>query len=187
MKRHIRVVEHNASWKIQFEELRAVFVQQLNGSFERIEHVGSTSVPGLAAKPILDVVVVIESRTRLTAVIERLGILGYEHEGDLGVRGREAFGPGDGSCPRVDPPTTWPRHHLYVCDRRNAELERQLLFRDWLRAHPIDAERYGSLKRELAEQHPHDIRAYTDGKANFVEQTLRLASADNNWRPPVGS
>lgn len=87
----------------------------------RIEHVGSTSVPGLAAKPILDIDVVIESREKLPAAIERLATLGYEHEGDHNVAGREAFRPGEGTTPR-----TWPAHHLYVCAQDNRELLRHL-------------------------------------------------------------
>lgn len=175
MKRRVIVDDYNPAWKTQFDELDGVFNGALGSLAVRVDHVGSTSVPGLSAKPILDVVVVIEARAALPAAIERLAELGYEHEGDLGVPGREAFGPGDGSRPIVVPRRTWPRHHLYVCEQLNAELARQLVFRDWLRGHPADARRYAVLKCELAELHPYDVNAYADGKASFVGEILDKA------------
>ena len=85
--------------------------------------------------------------------------------GNGGIPGREAF---------RSPPEP-PRHHLYVCAQDNAELRRHLAFRDYLRAHPDDARRYGDLKRELAAHHGADIDAYVEGKTAFVEAVLAKA------------
>ena len=169
------VVNHDPAWQAQFEELRQVLAVVLGDAATVIEHVGSTSVPGLAAKPILDINVVIESRAVLPLVIERLAAVGYEHEGDLDVPGREAFRPGDGTRPVVEPARTWARHHLYVCAQDNQELARHLAFRDWLRTHDEDARSYGALKRELARVHRNDVNAYCEAKTDFVEGVLARA------------
>jgi GrpB-like predicted nucleotidyltransferase (UPF0157 family) len=132
-----------------------------------IEHVGSTAVPGLAAKPIIDLDVVIADRADLPAVMERLRSLGYLHEWDLGVPGREAF-----TTPAGTPP-----HHLYVCAVGTPALNRHLAFRDALRADSALAAAYGELKRTLATRLNPDRNAYTEAKSAFVEQALVAASA----------
>jgi GrpB-like predicted nucleotidyltransferase (UPF0157 family) len=175
MGRPVVVVDHDPAWAEQFEALRQVLGGALGDVAMRIEHVGSTSVVGLAAKPVLDIDVVIESRDKLSAAIERLATLGYHHEGDGDVPGREAFGRRDGTCPVVDPPRTWLRHHLYVCPQNSCELARHLAFRDWLRTHDEDARHYASLKRELARRHPNDVNAYCEAKTDFVEAILARA------------
>src|SRR5262245_51865013 len=104
----------------------------LAGVAVTIEHVGSTAVPGLAAKPIIDMDVVIRSRSDLPAVITRLATLGYQHQGDLGIPDREAFRP----------PPGLPPHHLYVCLAGCAALRNHITLRDHLRSHPADAATY---------------------------------------------
>lgn len=121
-----------------------------------------------SAKPIIDVDVVIESPALLRRAVEALEPLGYQHEGDKGIAGREAFGREDGSG------REWPDHHLYVCARDSTELGRHLRFRNHLRAHPAAATRYEALKRALAERHPDDIESYIEGKSEFVERTLAV-------------
>jgi GrpB-like predicted nucleotidyltransferase (UPF0157 family) len=127
-----------------------------------IEHVGSTAVPGLAAKPIIDLDVVIADRSDLPMVIERLRPLGYLHEGDLGVPGREAF----------TTPVGAPAHHLYVCAIGTPALGRHLALRDVLRADPSTAHAYGDLKRTLAARLGDDRAGYTEAKSIFIEQVL---------------
>ncbi|GII97594.1 GrpB family protein [Sinosporangium siamense] len=162
MGRQVEVVDYDPQWPRVFEELSQPIADVLGPLALRIEHVGSTSVPGLAAKPIVDLDVVIASREDLAAVIERLRGLGYEHRGDLGIPGREAF----------TIPAGLPAHHLYVCAADNAELARHLAFRDHLRAHPDTVEAYANLKRTLATRFPDDRVAYTDAKTTFVEGVL---------------
>lgn len=179
MPRPVIVVDYDPAWPDQFEELRRVLTAALGDVAMRIEHVGSTSVPGLAAKPILDIDVVIESREMLTEAINRLNSLGYRHEGDLGVRGREAFDSGEHEfheVPLDGSGRMWPRHHLYVCARDSRELARQLAFRDWLRGHEEDRVRYADLKRGLAEIFRDDRDAYCDAKRGLVESVLTKAT-----------
>lgn len=140
------------------------------------EHVGRAAVAGLAAKPVIDIDVVIGSWAELPAVISRLCPLGYRPEGDLGVPGREAF---------ITPPDA-PAHHLYVCAADSAQLARQLAFRDFLRAHPDTARAYARLKWSLAERFRTDRAAYSDATTAFVERVLTAAAASTGRGENVG-
>ncbi len=157
----IAVVEYDPSWPAQFEELDVRIGAALGELIARIEHVGSTSIEGLAAKPIIDLDVVISSVDLLPTVIERLREIGYRHEGDRGVPGRDAF------TSEASPP-----HHLYVCASDSQELARHIAFRDFLRAHSATATAYAELKRNLAQRFSDDRNAYTDGKSEFIERIL---------------
>ena len=174
--RAIEVVPYDPSWPQAFAELRGVLKAALGSLALAIEHVGSTSVQGLAAKPILDVDVVIESPDALAEAAAALGPLGYHHRGDLGVPGREAFGREDPTTPTDGSGRLWPNHHLYVCAREAEALHRHLSFRDHLRSRPDSAREYERLKRSLSRRHQYDIDAYSEGKSDFVEGILAGAS-----------
>jgi GrpB-like predicted nucleotidyltransferase (UPF0157 family) len=137
----ILIVDYDPAWQTEFERLRERAARAVGEVAVSIEHVGSTAVPGLAAKPVIDLVVVVRPGEVGTA-IERLAAIGYVHKGDLGVEGREAFGV----------PTGERRHHLYVCPEDSRELRAQLAFRDRLRSEPELASTYADLKRQLAIQ-----------------------------------
>lgn len=164
----IIVADYDPSWPGQYDEIaarvRAAFV---GAPLVTVEHVGSTSVVGLAAKPIIDLNVVVPTRGDLPEAVVRLASLGYVHEGDKGIAGREAF-----RCP---PGTAW--HHLYACAQDNAEHKRHIAFRDYLRAHPDAARQYEALKRDLAAHFRNDRLAYNEGKTDFVEAVLKKAGA----------
>lgn len=161
------IEDYNPFWPEQFESLRSRLANVLDGLAITIEHVGSTAVPGLAAKPTIEVDVLLMSPSDLARAIELLALIGYQHRGDLGVSGREAFRtpPGDIS------------HHLYVCTT-NVEYRRHITFRDHLRSHPEDARAYASLKRELARKFGNDREAYTMAKSEFVESILRASAGE---------
>src|SRR5215472_10924802 len=150
----VHIADYDPQWPATFEQLRGPIAAALGALALRIEHVGSTAVPGLAGKPIIDLDVVIGSPADLPAVIAKLRPLGYRPQGDLGVPGREAF----------NNPPGGPPHHLYVCALGNRELARHLAFRDFLRAHPDTARAYGELKRSLASRFCNDRDAYTEAK-----------------------
>ena len=171
-QRTIEIIDYDPEWPGQFDALSAAITGILGHFALRVEHVGSTSIPGLAAKPIIDLTVVIPTRELLTSVILLLNSLGYEPEGDCGIPGREAFDRANAEVPRDGIGTIWPAHHLYVCDQDNTELARHLAFRDYLRSHPEQAIAYGNLKRDLAQRFPHDIDSYCEGKTELVEGIL---------------
>jgi GrpB-like predicted nucleotidyltransferase (UPF0157 family) len=175
----ITIADYNPDWPKAFAALRDVLEAALGPALRGVEHVGSTAVEGLPAKPIIDIDVVIASPAALPEAIRRLAQLGYFHQGDLGVPGREAFGRRGADVPRGGSGRSWPEHHLYVCPPDGAELKRHVLFRDVLRTHPGQVERYAALKRRLAREHGDDLEAYVAGKTAFVEEVLALVG----WRP----
>jgi GrpB-like predicted nucleotidyltransferase (UPF0157 family) len=163
--RTIEVVDYDSRWPEAFARVYATVWPVVSDVALSVEHVGSTAVPGLAAKPILDVTVVVRAESDVPAAIERLAILGYGHRGSLGIEGREAFSSPDGL----------PAHHLYLCPRQSPGLVNHLAVRDYLRAHAEVAREYGELKKRLARQYPHDIDGYVDGKTDFLLRILRAA------------
>jgi GrpB-like predicted nucleotidyltransferase (UPF0157 family) len=162
----ITVVDYDPHWPALFESLRVEVAGALGDLAQTIEHVGSTAVPGLAAKPIIDIDVLLRSASDLSVCIERLAALGYEHRGDLGIPEREAFAAAPGR----------PAHHLYVCPHESREFRRHVAVRDYLRTHPSDASSYGELKRSLAVRYRDERSAYNDGKKEFIESLLRIAA-----------
>jgi len=167
MTEPITIQEYDPQWPEEFETLRSRIAQVLDELAAAIEHIGSTAVPGLAAKPIIDVDILLRSAADFPLVCARLASLGYEHQGDLGVAGREAFRTAPGQL----------AHHLYVCPPGSPEYSRHIAFRDYLRSHPQDASVYAALKRNLADKSATDREAYTQGKTDFVRQMLRRAGA----------
>lgn len=153
----IIIVESDPMWPAEFERLRVRAAAAVGDVAVAIEHIGSTAVPGLAAKPLIDLVVVVEPQDVQTAV-ERLVAIGYVHQGNLGVEGREAF----------EVPAGERNHHMYVSPTDSEELRAQLAFRDRLRENPTLASEYAALKRELAVRFRDDRVGYTDAKSDFV-------------------
>jgi GrpB-like predicted nucleotidyltransferase (UPF0157 family) len=157
------VADYDDRWPIHFEEIAQVVRPAIADLDAQIEHVGSTAVPGLAAKPIIDIDVVVPSATDVPTAIERLRSLGYVYQGDKGFRGREAF--------------MWPRgarpHHLYVVVRGSRPHLDHIRFRNYLRDHPEVAREYAALKTSLAAQHGDDRLGYTNAKTDFVTGVLR--------------
>jgi GrpB-like predicted nucleotidyltransferase (UPF0157 family) len=159
----LRVLPPDPRWPARFEALRDGVWPALRGVCSGIEHVGSTSVPGLAAKDVIDLDVVVADAAMLASAIQALSGLGYRHRGELGIAGRHAFEAPAGSV----------RHNLYVCIEGALSLRNHRLLRDHLRAQPAEAAEYGALKRGLAARFPDDIDRYTEGKSAFILGVLR--------------
>lgn len=170
-KKRVVVVEYDAEWPRAFERVRRVVAAALGDVAVGIEHVGSTAVPGLAAKPIIDIDVIAASAPEVAVAIERLAAIGYVHRGDLGIVGREAF-----SHPRVGRDgEPMPEQHLYVCQADGDEVWRHLAFRDYLRANPEARERYAAVKRKGARLYAEDRDAYQEHKSALVRELLAAA------------
>ena len=167
MANSVIVLDYDPSWPGLFQSLRKRIANALGDMAAAIEHIGSTAVPDLAAKPIIDIDVLLASGTMLPAAIERLASLGYAHQGNLGIPEREAF-----LAPAID-----PAHHLYVCPPCSTEFRRHMAFRDYLRAHPRHAKIYGDLKISLAERFREDRSAYIAAKGEFVAELTNRAIA----------
>jgi GrpB-like predicted nucleotidyltransferase (UPF0157 family) len=165
----VLVEPYNPEWPRWFTQIQAVLYRSLAGTYYAIEHVGSTAVPGMTAKPIIDIDVV-QREGMFDEIRQRLEALGYYHNGDQGVPEREVFKLADNSLRLV-----LPAHHLYVCSADSAELRRHLAFRDYLRANPSAVEQLSALKLAVAAEIGDDREAYQQGKAWLVEELLAAA------------
>ena len=171
----IVVSDYDPAWPDWFDALHRHIWPAVEEVALRIDHVGSTSVPGLAAKPIIDLDIVVAGPDDVRPVIDRLAPLGYRWRGDLGVVGREAFRrPDDDGL---------PTHHLYlVVENNKAHLDHWLL-RDRLRADPDARDRYAALKRRNVELADRDMDVYVAAKAGLVAELLTEARAAGGWPP----
>lgn len=161
MAKRVIVESYNSAWKKDFEDIRSELMAVLEGKVISIEHVGSTSVEGLSAKPIIDIDVVIEDEDAFPEVKAAMESIGYTHEGDLGIKGREAF--------KYEGKEHLRKHHLYVCTKDATELKKHITFRDHLRSHPEAVREYSKVKEEGAKLYPEDIDGYINYKAPFIE------------------
>ncbi len=171
----IVVSDYNPEWPRWFEQIRGYVWPAVMDVALGLDHVGSTAVPGLAAKPIVDMDIVVAAEGDVGPVIERLRGVGYRWRGDLGVSGREAF-----SAPNH---VELPPHHLYLVVKDNrAHLDHWLL-RDLLRADPEAREAYSSLKRRNVEVAEGDMDVYLARKAGLVAGLLKRARGERGLTP----
>ncbi|HEU4718082.1 MAG TPA: GrpB family protein [Bacteroidia bacterium] len=169
----IVIEEYSPQWAEIFLQLKTVFEIKAGKFLSGIHHVGSTSVPGLPAKPIIDIDLVIDEKEHFGPVKSILDDLGYDHAGDLGIDEREVFKRRDEFVPWGETQREWPLHNLYVCRNSITALKNHLAFRDYLRENPVKRDEYGALKKQIAAAHPHDIDAYVREKTDFVIKALR--------------
>lgn len=162
----VQIVPHHAEWKTAFQReailLRSVFADAILN----IEHIGSTAIEGMAAKPIIDLMCVVSSLEEAKSFRTRLETLGYEYRPDESVPDRIFFAKG---------PRSNRTHHLSLTEPDSTFYKEKLLFRDYLRTHTEAAEKYCRLKEELADKYADNRGAYTEGKSDFVKQILSLA------------
>lgn len=168
------VAAYDPRWPALFSQLRERVDAALAGVPHVTEHVGSTAVPGLDAKPIIDLDAVVADDAAAAAAVRALTAAGWQHQGDLGITGREAFLP----------PPDAVYHHLYVVLEGSQPHRDHMDLRDFLRAHPAQAARYASLKHQLAPLLQADRSAYVDGKAEMVTDLLRQARRTRPAPPP---
>ncbi len=171
-KKNIKLVEYDPTWAENFQRLKSIYLESLGDLLIEVEHVGSTAVPGLCAKPHLDIDLVIENYSSFRDVIDVLGTLGYRYQGDFGIEGREAFKRKDEKVPWDGSDSREYSHHLYVCPKNSRELKRHLAFRDHLLENEECRKRYADLKRRLVKKYRDDREAYTEGKTKFIERVL---------------
>ena len=162
----VTVLPYDAAWKSDFEAIKNEIEAVLGDMIVCIEHVGSTSVEGLSAKPCIDIDVVIKDYSIFCDVVERLKLIGYIHEGNLGIKDREAFKYSDKPHLRT--------HHLYVCPMDSEELHRHITFRDFLRNNPEAVQKYRRIKESAAELFPNDIDKYIEYKSPCIEELYKL-------------
>ncbi len=161
--KNISVNPYNPEWVSQFEALHRAIWPHISDIAQSLEHIGSTSVPGLAAKPIIDMTIVLPEKSKTSILIKRLASIGINHQGDLGISGREAF-------TRLP---EYPDHNLYACVTGSQALRNHLTIRDVLRADSGLASKYAKLKYHLGSKFEKDIDAYVEGKSAFLLAILK--------------
>ncbi len=161
------IEEYNPHWSTVFNTLSDGISPYINEHIVSIEHVGSTSVEGLCAKPIIDIDIIVPSKEKTVLVIQQLERLGYQHLGDLGIQGREAFSH----------PKNMAKHNLYVCLEGCLALRNHLTLKNMLTSDHCAMIQYGELKKALASRYENDIDAYVEGKTHFIISLLRKNGA----------
>ena len=162
--KNVVVEKWNPKWKDEFERIVDSLGEDIIYNSVKIEHVGSTSVEGLSAKPIIDLDIVIEN-DKFEIIKRLLKDKGYEQEGNLGIEGREAF-----SYSGKEELMT---HHLYVCLKDSKELFKHITFRDFLKSNPALASEYSKVKEQAAVLYPDDIDKYMEFKSEIIEKIYK--------------
>ncbi len=162
------VIPYDRAWKEYFRKIKEEIENAIGDLIIDIEHVGSTSVEGMSAKPCIDIDVIIKDYSVFDAVVNKLAEIGYIHEGDLGIKDREAF--------KYEDKPHLMNHHLYVCPQNSEELHRHITFREYLRSNPNAVEKYSKVKETAAKLYPNDIDKYIEYKAPCIEEMYRQCS-----------
>ncbi len=175
---------YNAEWPTHFENINKKLLKILSGLKVKIEHIGSTAVPGLAAKPIIDIDIIYNKSSDFEYIKNKLAIIGYYHNGNQDATGREVF---KRSGKIDDEVLDKIAHHLYVCRYDCAELHRHILFRNYLRKYAIAREFYEHLKYEIAKEVKNDRKLYASNKElkanSFINYIVELSKSEH---PPFG-
>ncbi len=164
--KNVIVLPYDPKWKNDFDEIKQELVNAIGDLIVGIEHVGSTSVEGLSAKPIIDIDVVISDYSVFDIIVSNLSTIGYIHKGDLGIKDREVFKYSDKPHLR--------KHHLYVCPQNSKELLRHITFRDFLRNNPEAVKKYRKVQEKAAKLFPDNMDKYIEYKSPCIEELYLL-------------
>lgn len=168
--RNIYVVPYDPTWVGNYEAEAAALGKLFGDNLIDIHHIGSTSIPNMTAKPIIDMLPIVHDITAVDELNAAMIDRGYEPRGENGIVGRRFFSKG-GDNHRT--------HHIHAFEPDSVEVTKHLDFRDYLRTHPDDAQAYADLKIQVAEDNPHDIWGYMDGKHAFIQEIIAKAQV---WR-----
>ncbi|WP_330577918.1 GrpB family protein [Alkaliphilus pronyensis] len=157
--RIIEVVPYNPHWVEEFQKESKKLFRILSKEAIEIHHIGSTSIPGISAKPVIDIMIVVKDINKIDEYNNELEELGYIPKGEYGIKGRRFFLKG-----------LYNRtHHLHVFEKGNQEVAKHLNFKSYMICHPNEAKEYEELKKELAQKHKYDNVAYCKGKDAFIK------------------
>lgn len=167
----VYLVPYDPAWARDFARESSAVAAAMGHLLVAIHHIGSTAIPGIRAKPVIDMLAVVSDISLLDGKAAQLEELGYEVMGELGIPGRRYF--------RKDNPEGIRTHQIHAFQVGSPQIARHLVFRDFMRAHRERAEQYDALKHRLAELHPDDVARYTDGKDDFIKEMDARGAA---WR-----
>jgi GrpB-like predicted nucleotidyltransferase (UPF0157 family) len=166
--RKVEVVPHDPKWKEAFEIEAKQVAKALDKNVVAIHHIGSTAIPGIYAKPIIDLLVEVEDIVKVDEQNPAMELLVYEVMGEYGIPDRRFF--------RKDNKEGVRTHHVHTFAVGSEQVKRHLNFRDYIRSHPEDAHRYSELKQKLAREYPTNIDGYMDGKDEFIQEIDKKAA-----------
>jgi GrpB-like predicted nucleotidyltransferase (UPF0157 family) len=172
----VEVVPHDPVWRDSYKAEVKHIAAALGDNVVAIHHIGSTAIPGIHAKPVIDLLVEVDDIRAIDARNAAMESIGYEVMGEFGIPGRRYFRKDDRQGTRT--------HQVHAFQAGSGEVARHLAFRDYMIAHPADAARYSELKRRLAEEYPCDMDGYVDGKDGFIKEMDRRAA---EWRSSSSS
>lgn len=165
--RKVEVVPHDPQWRVSFLEESKQIALTIGENVVTIHHIGSTAIPSIYAKPIIDFLIEVKDIAKVDDRNAAMAALGYEAMGEFGIPGRRFFRKNNAAGKRT--------HHLHAFEAKALEVKRHLAFRDYTIAHPEIAQKYSELKRELAKKYPEDIQSYMNGKNGFIKEVEKKA------------
>ena len=170
MPRIIELHPYDPHWPDHYQHEANQIAKIFSDQLVSIHHIGSTSIPGIKAKPVIDIMVVVREIEQVQQFYQAMIDLGYIPRGEHGIPGRRYFRKGSDEV---------HSHHVHVYGQGHQAILQHLNFRDYLRAHPMEAQAYNQLKGDLAQQYREDLAGYTEGKTEFVVERNQRAS---HWR-----
>ena len=175
-QRDVELVPHNPEWTQLADEEAQLILEHISVPIIGVYHIGSTSIPGIKAKPILDFVIEVKNLDEIIQSIESFEELGYCSKGEYGIPGRQFFTK-DTHGERS--------HHLHIFQKGHPDIERHLVFRDFLRSNPEAAREYELIKEKLAKRFPKQSSDYTEAKSDFIlsmDEVARYWLEQNKFR-----
>ena len=166
----VSMVPHNLAWRHEFQREAERASAAVGSNAVTAHHIGSTAIPTVYAKPVIDILLVVQDLAALDEKQPEMEALGYEARGEYGIAGRRFF--------RRDNEHGDRTHQIHAFEDGSPQIARHLAFRDYMIAHPEAAQAYSDLKRELAAKHPEDIEAYMDGKDAFIQEIDKRAAQE---------
>jgi len=169
----VLIEDYKIEWREEFEKEKESLFAVIGQFVQAIEHIGSTAVPGLCAKPVIDIAVGVQELKAVKDCIEPLSSIGYEYRGEAGIPGRHFFVKGSRKT---------RTHHVHVELLNGPLWHSHILFRDYLRSHPKEATAYAKLKRAIAKKYSDDRDAYTLEKNSYIEGIVKIALKESDLK-----
>jgi len=169
-KRRVEVVSYSPNWKDMYKEESEKIKNVLSDIIIDIHHIGSTAIPGIKAKPVIDILVEVKDIERVDQYNHKMKELGYEAMGEYGIPKRRFFRKGGNNR----------THHIHIFQVGNEEIERHINFKEYLIAHPDKAREYSKLKEKLVNKYTYDVENYTNSKSDFIKEIDRKAKS--RWK-----
>ena len=167
----VKLENHNPNWEKEYKKEEKLLKKLLKDEIIEIHHVGSTSIKGLMAKPIIDILIVIKSLNNIEKIDKILSLYNYHNRGNQGIEDRIFFAKGSDDA---------RTHYIHFTEPNSNTYYDLMYFKKYLEEHPNYLKEYCNLKKELAEKYSLDRKKYTEGKSDFIKNIIKLAKEEYN-------